>query len=82
MWCVVVFKDDDSVEAVPSHWYKNNKCAWPRKNAKRMIERRAFPNVIEFDYLEARKLNNKNYGKYLMIITKNVFDTYIKTWYL
>lgn len=65
MWCVVVFKDDNSVEAVPSHWYKNHKCAWPRKNAKKMITRRSSPNILEFDYLEARKLNNKSYGMYI-----------------
>lgn len=65
MWSVVVvFKDDNSVEAVPSSWFKDKKCAWPRKNAKRLIERRTIPNEIEFDFLEARKLG-KNIGKYL-----------------
>jgi len=65
MWLVVVFKDDNSVEAVPSYWYKNRKCPWPRKNAKNMITQRLPPNILEFDYLEARKLGNKSYGRYI-----------------
>lgn len=33
--------------------------------AKKIITRRSLPNILEFDYLEARKLNNKSYGKYI-----------------
>lgn len=34
MWSIVIFKNDDSVAAVPSHWFKNGKCAWPKKYIK------------------------------------------------
>lgn len=58
MWAVVEFNDDRSVEAVPSFWIKNKRCAWPKKNSKQMIERRRQPNEIEFDFLKARVLGN------------------------
>lgn len=31
MWSVVNFKSDNSVETVPSFWFKKDKCAWPKK---------------------------------------------------
>lgn len=59
MWSVVEFIDDNSVEVVPSYWLNKNKCAWPKKNSKKFIQRKTKPNEIEFDFLQARKL-----GKY------------------
>jgi len=71
MWSVVEFNDDRSVEAVPSFWIKNKKCAWPKKNSKKNDERRCQPNEIEFDFLKVRVLGN-NIG---MNCIKNVFLT-------
>lgn len=65
MWSVVEFNDDRSVEAVPSYWIKNDKCAWPKKNSKKMIERRIKPNVLEFDFLNVRVLGSK-IGMYIV----------------
>lgn len=55
MWSVV-FYEDKSVEVVPIFWYKNKKCAWPKKNYKKSINHKVQPNEIEFDYLHVRKL--------------------------
>lgn len=53
MWTIVVFKEDNTVEAVPSHWFKNGLCAWPKKDQKKNLERRLFPNSFDFDYYPA-----------------------------
>ncbi|KAL5238376.1 hypothetical protein ACI65C_005786 [Semiaphis heraclei] len=58
MWSIVHFKNDNSVYAVPSTWIKNDVCAWPKKNVKRLkrlIETR-IPNKFNFDFLPARLL--------------------------
>lgn len=39
MWSVIIFEKDNSIEAVPSTWYFKNKCAWPKKNPKKFIEK-------------------------------------------
>jgi len=31
MWTVVFFQDGNSVAAVPTNWYKDGFCAWPKK---------------------------------------------------
>lgn len=41
---------------MPSHWVKNNLCAWPKKHFKKCIEHSLQPNEIEFDYYPARVL--------------------------
>ncbi|KAF0759468.1 Uncharacterized protein FWK35_00006114 [Aphis craccivora] len=69
IWAVVEFNDDRSVEAVPSFWIKNKRCAWPKKNSKQMIERRRQPNEIEFDFLKAGVLGNK-ISNYISAIAK------------
>jgi len=38
MWSVVEFNDDRSVEAVPSFWIKNKKCAWPKKTQNKWLK--------------------------------------------
>lgn len=40
MWTVVNFSTDNAVEVVPSFWIKEDKSAWPRKNAKHFIKQR------------------------------------------
>lgn len=66
MWSVVVF-GDETVEAIPHHWYKNSTgtCAWPKKptTAKRKIETRVEPNIFDFDFYKARILRS-NIGMY------------------
>jgi len=62
MWSVVIFKNDNSVETVPSFWMKKDKCAWPKKNSTMFIKRRILPNKFYFEYLDARKIG-KDYGK-------------------
>lgn len=66
MWIVVAHDTDKSVEAVPSHWYKNNRCAYPIKNAKKLIENRAIVNKLEFNIFPARMLKN-NISKFILI---------------
>jgi len=58
-WSVVTFDIDNSVEAVPNHWIKNDMCAWPVKssNVCRLIEKRTQINKIDFKYLKARVLS-------------------------
>jgi hypothetical protein len=34
MWSIVILKNDNSVAAVSSHWYKNGNCAWPKNYVK------------------------------------------------
>ncbi|KAL5239201.1 hypothetical protein ACI65C_006611 [Semiaphis heraclei] len=52
----VEFLDDKTVEAVPNYWFKNQKCAWPKKNTKQMIQKRVYPNVLDFNFFAARKM--------------------------
>jgi len=62
MWSVVLFSYDNSVAAVPSHWYKNGQCGWPKKYIKtvnKYIEKRTATNALEFDFYSARKLNTE-----------------------
>ncbi|KAE9529171.1 hypothetical protein AGLY_011967 [Aphis glycines] len=48
MWAVVHFFTDDSVEVVPKHWFKDQKCAWPIKssNVHRLIEKKSYCKSI------------------------------------
>lgn len=56
MWLIVLFTTHDEVEAVPKHWVKDGKCAWPKKKtaAQRLIEKRSEPNVMDYDYFDVR----------------------------
>lgn len=64
MWIIVCFNEENSVEAVPTHWYKNGQCAWPKKNIKKHIEHRNLANKFDFNYYPSRILK-KGIGKYL-----------------
>lgn len=57
-YSVVHFFLDDSVEAVPSFWFKGKTCAWPKNNiyAKKYIETKRAPNDTDFIFLKAREL--------------------------
>ncbi|VVC42329.1 Hypothetical protein CINCED_3A023284 [Cinara cedri] len=72
-----LLEDDDSVEAVPSHWYKNQKCAWPRKNEKKNGRCISLLNVIEFDYLKPCKLGNKGYFEQEDSNTRYLLNTHM-----
>lgn len=65
MWTVVSFDDENSVEAVPAHWVKNNLCAWPKKESKKHILHRTIPNKFDFNYFKSRVLK-KGIGKYFI----------------
>lgn len=65
MWNVVLFQNENTVAAVPSHWVKNSLCAWPKKDYKKYLERRVNPNKIEFDYYKTRVLK-KDIGIYYL----------------
>lgn len=50
MWSVVSFDDENTVECVPSSWFRNNACAWPYKNLrnyKKAIEYRYNPYYLQ-----------------------------------
>lgn len=49
-WIVVNFIKDNSVEAVPNIWLKQNVCAWPKdlKSVKKYIETCVKPNKHDF----------------------------------
>ncbi|CAI6373696.1 unnamed protein product [Macrosiphum euphorbiae] len=64
MWSVIIFENDNSIEAVPSIWHRKNTCAWPKKNPKKFIEKQVFPNKTDFYFLRARKIG-KDVGNYL-----------------
>lgn len=66
MFIVIHFLEEDSIESVLETWYnkKTKTCAWPKaKNcAKKLIEKKAYPNKLEYNWLPARILGRK-YGK-------------------
>jgi len=65
MWIVVVFQNDNSVAAVPTNWYKDGFCAWPKKCIKHkgtMIQNQTEPTRSEFDRFQARKLSSSPIG--------------------
>lgn len=63
MWTIVSFDDENTVEAVPAHWVKQNLCAWSKKDIKKCLERRTIPNKFDFIYFPARVLK-KGISKY------------------
>lgn len=65
MWIVVVFQNENSVAVVPTNWYEDGLCAWPKKNAKHrgdMIQKQTEPNIKEFDCFPARQLSSSPIG--------------------
>lgn len=65
MWIVVVFQNDNSVAAVPTNWYKDGLCAWPKKAVKHksdLIQNQIEPTRSEFDRFPARKLSSSPIG--------------------
>lgn len=64
MYIIAHFYKEDSVEVVPSTWFKNNESAWPNKssNIKKFVTRRTFPNKFDFNWFPARQLGRK-FGK-------------------
>lgn len=62
MWSIVHFINENSVYAVPTSWFKNNTCAWPKRDVTRFLQRRVIPNKFDFNFLPARLLK-KGIGK-------------------
>lgn len=73
MWSIVEFVDDKTVEAVPNYWFKNQKCAWPKKNIKKMIQTRVYPNVLDFNFYAARKIGKDIGMHYIELICYSVY---------
>ncbi|KAL5246174.1 hypothetical protein ACI65C_013582 [Semiaphis heraclei] len=61
---VVNFSDDNGVAVVPSFWVKENKSAWPKKNANHFIKQRLVPNKYDFEYLSIKKKMCKDLDDY------------------
>lgn len=57
-YSVVHFIKDNSEEAVPSVWVKDNYCAWPNNKLliPKYIKNRHTPNEVEFKYIKIRVL--------------------------
>lgn len=66
MWTVVHFTNENSVEAVPSHWVKKDVCGWPKKNIKKHMHHRTIVNKYDFDYFPSRILK-KGIGNYKLL---------------
>lgn len=65
-YSVVVFIDDNTIEAVPTSWIKNGTmCSWPitKKDSvlRKLIERKSLPNDVEFNQYKIKVL--KTTGK-------------------
>jgi len=67
LWSIVVFEEENAVEVVPSIWFKNHTCAWPKANVSKSIKHRVLPNKLDFTYVPARKLC-KDLGSYKIFI--------------
>lgn len=63
MWSIVNFREDNSVEVVPSKWVTKYKCVWPLNNPKKYIESQSDPDTTAFNWFKARTLLS-NIGKY------------------
>ncbi|CAI6354771.1 unnamed protein product [Macrosiphum euphorbiae] len=61
MYIIAHFYKEDSVEVVPSTWFKNNESAWPIKssNIKKFVTQRTIPNKFDFNFYPARQLGHK-----------------------
>lgn len=63
VYSIIIFTKENSVSAVPSIWYSNGKCAWPKPShsismVNKLISRRSPYNAIDFDIFDARELKN------------------------
>ena len=74
MYSVVCFIKENTVDAVPSHWMKNNLCAWPKKHIRKCIEHKLQPNNEDYDYFPTRimKSHISNYY-FLYIIVPTIY---------
>ncbi|CAI6363170.1 unnamed protein product [Macrosiphum euphorbiae] len=63
MLTVICFDEENCVEVVPSYWYKNGYCAWPKRsirNPKKYVVHRSEPNELEFYYFKARPISKND----------------------
>lgn len=69
-WDIVCFKNDNSIEAIPTSWIRKNTCAWPKvsRHAKKFIEKQIKPNSTDFIFYPARKLGNRTYSRHISLI--------------
>lgn len=78
-YSVVHFFNDNSVEAVPSYWIKENFCAWPKnkKCVSKYIQNKHKPNNIDFTHFKARELL-KGISKFIIIYYSDFINLYNK----
>jgi len=81
MWSVVCFSTDNTVAAVSNFWVRTSVCAWPKMYAQKLIERRANPNKLEFDYFKCKILHS-NIGNYIKYFYKSFLKTKITLIYI
>ncbi|XP_071573407.1 uncharacterized protein [Temnothorax nylanderi] len=65
-WTVVIFTEEDNVEAVPSNWIHDNKCYWPSLTSEKLkaaIKNHNEPNVSWPSY-PIRILRNGTFSNY------------------
>lgn len=75
-WTIVIFTDEDTVEAVPSSWLINNKCYWPSLPLDKLtaaIRNHEEPNTCWPSY-PVRILRHGTFGKY--IYSSSIYTTY------
>lgn len=59
-YSVIVFTEDNTVEAVPSRWVKkkDGTCAWPTTKSRclimKLIEKKSVPNEVQYKYYKAK----------------------------
>lgn len=57
---IVLFKKENTVETVPSHWISSDglTCAWPNRNLNptKQIEKKTYPNTQDFNWYTIRIL--------------------------
>lgn len=69
-WTIVIFTDEDTVEAVPSSWLINNKCYWPSLPFDKItaaIRNHEEPKTCWPSY-PVRILRHGTFGKYILLI--------------
>lgn len=77
-YSIIVFTEDNTVEAVPTSWVKkkDGTCAWPTTKSRsvimKLIEKKSVPNEIQFKYYKAIVM--KTCGNYYNI---NSFYTFL-----
>ncbi|KAG5881924.1 hypothetical protein JTB14_038445 [Gonioctena quinquepunctata] len=65
-WTIVKFISDNSVEAVPTSWVAEGKCAWPNYTRERLMKaiRTCEPPMCCWNHHEIKPFRNATYNNY------------------